>query len=204
MIGCNMSTEMVDLGIHLKELLKKDGNESDVATVDYFLCQYDYLCINDKKELIESMFVTFNSRRVAEMFISDVTLQCIKRFCDLLNGLKLSFNEIHNVNFSRFLYKDKEYLVNRDVFEWVITSEHTIFLLKENNQYFEDNLVALNSFGEVIWDSKKDIDCRDRRGAIFVGLSLFDETTIVVNAYIGINYYVDIKTGTVKDKIITK
>ena len=56
----------------------------------------------------------------------------------------------------------------------------------------------------MLWDSKKCIDCPNRMRTVFVGLNLYDESTIVTNAYVGVNYFIDIKTGTVTDSKITK
>lgn len=64
------------------------------------------------------------------------------------------------------MHNDKEYLVTRDVFNWIILDDQIIVLLQENGSYFEDNLV--------------------------------------VYTYVGIKYFMDIKTGEIKDKIITK
>lgn len=204
MFACNLSIEIVDLGIELKCLLNEFGYERDATSVDYFLCQYDCKCVNDKEELIDSMLEKFNWRRCAEMFVSDETLQCIKKYCSLLEELRNRFSEIYNIGFHSFQYNNKEYLVNRDIFNWVITRDQIIFLIKEKGKYIEDNLVSLNNFGDVLWDSKKCIDCPNRMGTVFVGLNLYDESTIVTNAYVGVNYFMDIKTGTVTDSKITK
>lgn len=82
---------------------------------------------------------------------------------------------IQNIKFERFMYSNKEYLVRRDVFNLVISDNQIIVLLKENDNYIEDNLVSLNTSGEVIWDNKKSIECSNRRGATFVGLGIYDE-----------------------------
>ena len=204
MAAGSLPNEMVDSGIQLKGLLSNEGFEAEARSVDFFLCQYDYVGLQDKEELIDSMLITLNRTRCAETRISDETSQCTEGYVFLLSDLKNKLEEIHNIRFRCFRYNDKEYLVDRDVFDWIITENQIIFLINENGEVFEDNLVALNTAGEVIWDSRKWGEGSNRIGAAFVALRPFDETTVIANAYAGFFYFADIKTGKIKDMKFAK
>lgn len=89
---------------------------------------------------------------------------------------------------------------------WVILHDIIVLLLKENNKEFNDNLVALDRKGNVLWSSKEIIEASNRLGACFVGLgeSLNKGCIVNVQAYVGINYAIEVQRGRVISKTITK
>ena len=105
-----------------------------------------------------------------------------------------------------YTYDGKEFDTKRDVFNWVILHDIIVFLLKENNKEFNDNLVALDRKGNVLWSSKEIIEASNRLGACFVGLgeSLNKGCIVNVQAYVGINYAIEVQRGRVISKTINK
>ena len=71
---------------------------------------------------------------------------------------------------------------------------------------FNDNLVALDRNGNILWSSKEIIDVPNRLGACFVGLHNSSNEDCIVNAqaYVGINYAIEVYGGKVIKKKITK
>lgn len=93
----------------------------------------------------------------------------------------------------------------RDAFQWVIQPNCIVLLLKENDKYFDDNLVSLDYSGNTLWSSLDSIPCKDRRGACFVGLAESDtENKIIAYAYMGVNYTINAVTGNVYESRIVK
>ena len=95
--------------------------------------------------------------------------------------------------------------LKRDVFNWIIKPNCVIFLLKEEGKCFNDNLVALDYSGKILWCSLDTITCKDRMGACFVGLREGDDSeNIIAQSYVGINYVINALTGEIRESIIVK
>lgn len=167
--------------------------------------------IYDKEELIHSMLCACHIRAYGELYVSGIEyaewINILGVFSGLLRGYqsKLS-DELSKITIKKFTYDGKEFDTKRDVFNWVIMNDVIVFLLKENNKEFNDNLVALDENGNVLWSSKEIIDTPNHLGTCFVGLrENFDEDYIVnAQAYVGINYTIEACYGKVIAKTITK
>lgn len=128
-------------------------------------------------------------------------------FWGLLRGYQSKLcDEMSKITFKKFTFGGKVFDTKRDVFNWVIMNDVIVFLLKENSKVFNDNLVALDGKGNVLWSSKEIIDVPNRLGACFVGLCTgFNEDCIVnAQADVGINYAIEAYSGKVIRKTITK
>jgi len=207
---CNLNTDITNTGIKIKELLK-GSNHREWRDVDYFLCQYDYKNVYDKEELIRSMLSVCHIRAYGDLHVLGIEyvdwLNLLGVFSTLLREYqsKLS-DEISKITFDKFTFDGKEFDAKRDVFNWVIMDDVIVFLLKENNKEFNDNLVAVDRNGNILWSSKEIIDVPNRLGACFVGLHNSSNEDCIVNAqaYVGINYAIEVYGGKVISKKITK
>lgn len=70
-----------------------------------------------------------------------------------------------------------------------------VFLLKENEKYFQDNIVAVDFEGKYLWPSKDTINIENRDGAVFVSLKQRKKDSLHAAAWVGINYESDMNTG---------
>ena len=207
---CNLNTDIINTGIKIKELLKGSNNR-ECRDIDYFLCQYDYKNVYDKEELIRSMLSVCHIRAYGDLHVLGIEyvdwLNLLGVFSTLLREYqsKLS-DEISKITFDKFTFDGKEFDTKRDVFNWVIMDDVIIFLLKENNKVFNDNLVAVDRNGNILWSSKEIIDVPNRLGACFVGLlnSSNEDSIVFAQAYVGINYAIEVYGGKVIRKKITK
>lgn len=205
MSACQLTTDIVDSGIKIKECLKKLNYGEEATIIDTFLCQYEYRNLSDKQELISSILYTFTSKRLQEMFVSKVLFEDIVDFCNCLRVLMNNLQEeMKEISFDKFLYNDKEYIVKRDVFSYIIMEKCMIVLLKENGKYFEDNLVAIDHSGKLLWGSSECIDCKDRSGACFVRLRELSGDVICAHAFVGVNYFINSRTGKVLERKIVR
>ena len=138
MESCNLSTDITNIGIKLKELLK-GSNHSEWRDVDYFLCQYDYKNIYDKEELIQSMLGVCHIRAYGDLYVLGIEyidwINLLGVFAALLRGYQSDLtDEVSKISFDKFTFDGKEFDVKRDVFNWVITDDVIVFLLKENSK----------------------------------------------------------------------
>ena len=202
--------ELTNLGIKLKEQLKSNHHEEDAATIDHLLCHYDYLSIDDKIELLHSLLDTSFIYRLSEIHIPALFhtdwINLISGFERVLSDLREQLErETQFFPFYQFRFCNKEFEVMRDAFQWVIQPNCIVLLLKENDKYFDDNLVSLDYSGNTLWSSLDSIPCKDRRGACFVGLAESDtENKIIAYAYMGVNYTINAVTGNVYESRIVK
>ncbi|MBO5326069.1 MAG: hypothetical protein J6A80_07560 [Lachnospiraceae bacterium] len=210
MESCNLSTDITNIGIKLKELLK-GSNHSEWRDVDYFLCQYDYKNIYDKEELIRSMLGVCHIRAYGDLYVLGIEyidwINLLGVFAALLRGYQSDLtDEVSKISFDKFTFDGKEFDIKRDVFNWVITDDVIVFLLKENSKEFNDNLVALDRKGNILWSSKEIIDVPNRLGACFVGLhnGINEDGIINAQSYVGINYAIEVNSGKVIRKKTTK
>ena len=208
--ACNLNIDIINMAIKIKDLLK-ESNQSQWKDVDYFLCQYNYKNIYDKEELIRSMLSVCHVRAYGELYVSSIGYAEWINMLGIFSGLLREYqsklcDEISKINFEKFKFNGKEFDTKRDVFNWVIMNDVIVFLLKENNKEFNDNLVALDGNGNVLWSSKEIIDVSNRLGACFIGLRTgFSEDGIVnVQTFVGINYAIEVHSGKVIRKTITK
>ena len=205
MSACRLTPELIDQGINIKKCLKSAGYEEDAAHIDNYLCQYDYKNIYDKLEMISSILYTFNSRRCCELFIPESVVESIEEYCNKISQLKMNLEEeMKSISFDGFIYNDREYILMRDAFNWILNEKWIVVLLKENGEFFNDNLVALNPFGKVMWSSLECIECKDRIGASFVDLKELSGDYVCANTYVGINYSLNAMTGEIYEKEIVK
>ena len=205
MSACNISKEILDIGVKIKTALKFGKYRYEASFINYFLIQYDSICVVNKQELLDSISDTLNSININELSEFDISTQAINTFRNLTDNLKLEFEkEIKKIPFENFFFNNKEYSFSRDVFQWIITDKQIVVLLKEDDGYIEDNLVALDYSGKVLWSSYDCIDCKNRLGACFVSLNDFSENVICACAFIGIEYYINTATAKVCDKKIVK
>lgn len=129
----------------------------------------------------------------------------LSNFRNLLSQLNDALNkESSLVTFEKFKFNDIEYSVKRDSFNWIILPDCIVLVLKANEEYFEDNLMCLDYCGNVLWSSIDNIECSNRRGACFVGLSEYTEELIIAHAYVGINYTINAVTGEIQEKKIVR
>ena len=108
MSACQLTADIVDSGIKIKECLKKLNYGEEATIIDTFLCQYEYRNLSDKQELISSILYTFTSKRLQEMFVSKVLFEDIVDFCNCLRVLMTNLQEeMKKISFDRFLSKNK-------------------------------------------------------------------------------------------------
>lgn len=210
MSACNLPTEIIDEGIKIKGLFKSGEHESEASEIDYFLCRYDYKNIIGKSDLINSILCVCHIKAYGDLYIPDISYeewQCIlSSFANKLFLLKEELiKEENQILFDSFQYGKKQFLFKRDVFNWIIKPNCVIFLLKEEGKCFNDNLVALDYSGKILWCSLDTITCKDRMGACFVGLREGDDSeNIIAQSYVGINYVINALTGEIRESIIVK
>lgn len=208
--ACNLSTDIRNLAIRIKDLLRR-SNHSEWMDVDYFLCQYDYKNIYDKEELINSMLGVCHIRSYGDLSVSGIEYSAWVNLLDFFSGLlrehqsKL-YAEISKITFPKLAFNGKEFDIKRDAFNWIIINNVVVLLLKENNKEFNDNLIAVDIEGKVLWSSVDIINVSNRLGACFVGLhtDFNDESIVIAQAYVGINYIIEADTGKIIKKMITK
>lgn len=208
--ACNLSKDITNTGIKIKEIFK-GSNRSEWRDVDYFLCQYDYKSVYDKEELIRSMCSVCHIRAYGDLYVSGIEyvdwINLLEVFSTLLRGYQSELrDEMSKITFENFTYAGKEFDTKRDVFNWVITDDVIVLLLMDNKKEFNDNLVAVDRNGNILWSSKEIIDVPNRLGACFVGLYNSSNEDGIVNAqaYVGINYAIEVHSGKVIRKRTTK
>lgn len=210
MSACNLPIEIIDEGIKIKELLKSGRYEKEASNIDFFLCQYDYKNVFGKSELIDSIIGACNIKEYGKLHIPNILheewLSILFSFRNKLDQMKGELiRDIAQISFETFQLGEKEFSFKKDVFGWVIKLNCLIFLLMEDGKFFNDNLVALEGSGKMLWCSSDNITCKNRMGACFVGLREENgEENIIAQAYAGVNYIINAATGEVRESKIVK
>ncbi|MGN0426958.1 MAG: hypothetical protein ACI4F0_04065 [Agathobacter sp.] len=210
MSACNLPREIVDEGIKIKGLLKSGSHEKEASNIDFFLCQYDYKSVFDKSDLIDAILSVCNVKGYGDLYIPDFSyeewLGILSSFKNKLSQIKEELiRDIDRIPFETFQFGNKQFLFKRDVFSWVIKPNCFIFLLMENGKCSNDNLVALDDSGKMLWCSLDNITCKNRMGACFVGLyEDNEEENIIAQTYVGVNYVINAVTGKVRERKIVK
>lgn len=195
--------------IRLKDTLRLGGHLEQEKDIDYILCQYASKNILTKKQYLHKLIMLCHIKAYGDLYIPNMEyhqwLSFLTEIQDLFqNHLSELERQITNMPISELSYNSKKYIVLSDAFCWIQNDDVLVFLLKDNDQYFQDNIVAVNFKGEYLWSTKDTINIKNRNGAVFIYLRKRTDKTVSATAWVGINYELDIKTGTIINSTITK
>lgn len=207
----NYSNEYICMHIlmQLKKYLHSGGHCKEEKDIDYILCQYHNQSILVKRQFLEKLAGLCQVRAYGDLFIPDIEwnewLAFLSKATDVFKLLLAELErEVMEMPLSEISYNDKIYKVFSDATSWIIRQNVLVFLLKDNNEYFQDNIVAVDWEGNYLWSSKDVIDVKNRDGAVFVSLGAHEEDALHAIAWVGVNYELDIRTGRVLNAVITK
>ncbi len=204
-----LSAECNNQLIKLKKYLHLGSHLNEEKEIDYILCQYDSKNVRIKQQFLKKIISVCDSRAYGDLYIPNVAHV---EWIDFLSGIGNMFKahlaklqeQMESLPIAEITYNGKKYDVFQDVIQWVLTENVLIFLLKDGGEYFEDNIAAFDYKGDYLWSTRDTIDVKNRAGAVFVSLRQVKTNSVNANAWVGVNYELDIYTGKVLECIIVK
>ena len=201
--------EQIDILIKLKNYLRMGGYPEEEKEIDHILCQYDSKNIMIKKQFLNKLMCLCHVRAYGDLYIPNIDYdkwisflsEVSNVFQKLLSRIE---TQIKNLPISSIVYNGKDYDVFSDAVSWIQGDHVLVFLLKENEKYFQDNIVAVDFEGKYLWSSKDTINIENRDGAVFVSLKQRKKDSLHAAAWVGINYELDMNTGMILNRVITK
>lgn len=204
-----LGAEKSNLLIQLKKYLRSGGHFQEEKQVDQMLCQYEYSNILAKKQYLERLILACHVRAYGDLYIPDIEWSewtaFLSRVEEMSRMLLAELDvELKEMPLREIWYNGKLYSVMSDAVNWVRNSDIVVFLLQDDGEFFEDNIVAVDLAGNYLWSSRDVIEVKNRVGAAFVSLAAGKENSLYAGAYVGVRYELDIRTGKVLDSVITK
>ena len=205
----NLNIEQHHILIQLKKYLHSGGHYGEEKDIDYIPCQYDYSSILIKRQYLERLTGFFHIRAYGDLYIPGIEwnewLAFLSGAEDVFQALSAELErKVMEMPLAEVFYNDKIYNVSSDAVSWIQRQNVLVFLLSDNHEFFQDNIVAVDVRGDYLWSSRDVIEVEDRDGAVFVSLGGKGEDTLHAVTWVGINYELDIRTGEVLNKVITK
>ncbi len=201
--------EQTNILIKLKSYLRMGGYLKEEKEIDDIICGYNNKNVMIKKQFLNKLICLCHIKAFGDLYIPNIGysqwISFLSEISDLFQKLLSEIEtQIKNLPISDVIYNGKEYHVLSDVISWIQSDHVLVFLLKDNDKFFQDNIVAVDFQGKYLWSSKDTIDVENRDGAVFVSLRQRKKETLHALAWVGVNYELDIKTGMIVNRIFTK
>ncbi len=204
-----LSAKQADRLILLKGYLRSGGYLKEEKEIDRLLCQYDGSSVTVKRQYLKRLAALCRVRAYGDLYIPDVSWnEWMSFLSDTADMFRIHLSELEDtmikMPLSEVCYHDKSYHVFSDAAGWIRRDDIFIFLLKDGNEYFQDNVAAFDLKGRLLWSSRETIDVKNRDGAVFVSLREGRENSVFATAWAGVRYELCIRTGRVLGAVITK
>ena len=97
---------------------------------------------------------------------------------------------------------EKELICKEKIVEIIEFEEQLVIRIKYTNHNPTNNVFAIDFFGNIIWE----IDCvvKPLKSQTIVSIGKKNDKQISVVAFIGLNFIIDVISGEVVEKVITK
>jgi len=201
-----------ELGLDIRKLLRDNNLQERWEEISTF--RFNDLPMGEKEVLLDEVINKLNSYEFKSLSVAgvgyDEWIKLLKEYSDYLRIQKnILRTELHNIKPKTFVYNGKTYDLKKNVCTCIATKGVYVFLLQEDGNYFDDNLVAVDRKGHIKWSSRERIDVKNRFGACFIYLGADRQNKdysqcIFAYAFVGIDYVLDPVDGKVIDKMFIK